>query len=74
MRTPAGGDIGRSADRRVIQEKPAPAAPHSDMFSASKATAGDVNEREKDPVNAALMLFHVFANVHIVKRTRVCVC
>lgn len=34
---------------------------------ASKTTAADVNQAEKDPVDA-LMLFHVFSNVHAVKR------
>lgn len=36
---------------------------------ASKTTAADVNRAEKDPVDA-LMLFHVFSNVHAVKRAR----
>lgn len=36
---------------------------------ASKTTAADVNQAEKDPVDA-LMLFHVFSNVHAVKRAR----
>lgn len=45
--------------------------PHSQKCYASKTTAADLNETEKDLVNV-VMLFYVFSNVQTVKRSREC--
>lgn len=45
--------------------------PHSQKCYASKTTAADLNETEKDLVNV-VMLFYVFSNVQTVKRARDC--